>query len=110
MFKELQDHSQITLDFISIVTSKIDLFVLVRECTALSFARLFPFYRCLLFVFTPILFYPQGCFSNTYPSTRDVIELFCRTARVDLVLFRQPPLDQLTNLIATVGVSVKFHE
>lgn len=103
MFKEWQEHSQITLDFVSVVSSKIDLFALVRECTALSFARLFPFYRCLLFVSTPTLFHPQGCFSTTYPTPREVMELFCRTARVDQALFRQSPLVPLTNVIAAVG-------
>lgn len=110
MFKEWQEHSQITLDFVSVVSSKVDLFALVRECTALSFARLFPFYRCLLFVSTSTLLHPQGCFSTTYPTSREVMELFCRTARVDQALFRQPPLAPLTNVIATVDVATRAQD
>ena len=50
MFKELKEQSQITLDFVSVVTSKIDLYGLVRELTELALVKVLPFYRSLIFV------------------------------------------------------------
>ncbi len=56
MFKELKEQSQITLDFVSVVTSKIDLYGLVRELTGLAMAKLLPFYRGIIFV---VVHYPS---------------------------------------------------